>query len=91
MSEELLDGTDVVAFLQQVGGKRVTEGMTRGRLGNSGGADGILDSPLEDRFVKVMAAPLAGGAVHLEARGREDPLPSPVSAGARILAQERAG
>src|SRR4030095_396575 len=40
---------------------------------------------------RVMATPLTGAAVHVEACRREDPLPSPGSAGVRILAQERVG
>src|SRR2546426_1299485 len=42
VAEQLLDGPDVVTLLEQVGGKRVTEGVARGRLGNPGTADRIL-------------------------------------------------
>lgn len=37
------------------------------------------------RFVEVVAAALAGHPVHIEARGREDPLPAPLPAGMRVL------
>ena len=75
----------------EVRGKRVPEGMARGRLGNPRAPDRVLDRPLKDGFVEVVTATLAGDAVHVDARGREDPLPSPGSPGVRVLAQERPG
>src|SRR5690349_7457216 len=80
-----------MALLQEVRGKRVLEGMARGGLGNPRAPDRILDHPLKDRLEKVVAAPLAGHAVHVEACGREDPLPSPGLAGVPVLARERPG
>src|SRR5215470_20073496 len=84
-------GADVVAVLQQVGGERMPEGVARGGLGDPGAVDRLLHRPLKDGFVEVVPATLAGDAVHVNARGREDPLPSPGSAGVRVLAEERAG
>ena len=75
----------------EVRGKRVPEGMARGRLGNPRAPDRVLDRPLENRLVQAVAAPLTGHAVHIEASRREDPLPSPGSPGVRVLAQERPG
>jgi hypothetical protein len=91
VAQQLLDGADVVAVLQEVGGERVPEGVARGGLGDSGAADRILPRPLKDGFVEVVTATLAGDAVHVEARGREEPLPSQGSARVRVLAEERAG
>ena len=91
VAKKLLDGADVVALLQQVGGKRVTEGMARRRLGDPGGTDGILHRSLKHGFVKVVPASLAGDGLHVETRGGEDPLPAPFAAGVRVLAQQRAG
>lgn len=91
VAKKLLDGADVVALLQQVGGKRVTEGVARRRLGDPGGTDRILHRPLEHGFVEVVAAPLAGHGLYVETRGGEDPLPAPFAPGVRVLAQERAG
>src|SRR5262249_61751019 len=65
--------------------------MARGGLGNPRAPDRVLDRPLEDRLVQVVAATLTGHAVYIEASRREDPLPSPGSAGVRVVAQERAG
>jgi len=65
VAEQLLDGPDVVTLLEQVGGKRVTEGVARGRLGNPGTADRILHGALEDGFVEMVAAALAREAIHI--------------------------
>src|SRR5262249_50718241 len=74
------------------GGWRTSaEGAARGGLGDPSAADRVLHRPLKDRFVEVVPTTLAGDAVHVDARGREDPLPSPGSARVRVLAEERAG
>ena len=91
VAQQLLDGANVVAVLPQVGGERVPEGVARGGLGDPGAADRLLHRPLKDGFVEMVTATLAGDAVHVDARGREDPLPSPGSARVRVLAEERAG
>ena len=41
MAEELLDGADVVAVLEQVGRERVAKCVTARVLGDAGGADGV--------------------------------------------------
>src|SRR5262249_32549925 len=38
-----------------------------------------------------VAAALAGDAVHVDTRGREDPLPTPIPPGVRVFAKKRAG
>src|SRR5712691_2031511 len=73
----------------KVGGEGVTEGVAGGRLGNAGRADRVLHGPLENGFVEMVAAPLAGEPVHVDARRREDPLPAPLTARVRVLARER--
>ena len=89
MSEQLLHRTDVVPVLQQVGGERMPEGV-RGRAPDDPGpARGVLDRPLEDGLVQMMPAELAGEAVAVETRGREDPLPGSFSTGVRVLPQQR--
>jgi hypothetical protein len=91
VAEKLLDGPDVVVVLQQVGGEGVAEGVARGGLGETGGADRVLHGALEDRFVEMVAATLAGEPVHVQPRGREDSLPRPFAPGARVLPEEGAG
>src|SRR5262249_5108881 len=73
VAQQLLDGADVVAVLQQMGGERVPEGVARGGLGDPGAADRVLYRPLKDRFVEVEPTTLAGDAVHVDAGGRGDP------------------
>jgi hypothetical protein len=51
VSEQLLDGSNIVAILQEVSGKRVAEGMARGELGQSSLAHRLFHCPLDDRFV----------------------------------------
>ena len=91
VTEELLDGPDVVVILEQVGGKGVSEGVARGKLGNARGPDGVLHGALENGFVEMVAAALAGEAVHVESRGGEDPLPRLFAPRVRVLPQEGSG
>src|SRR5262245_15323986 len=88
MTEELLNGADIVVLLQQVSSERVAKRVARGGLGDAHAPHSVLDGPLEDRFVQVMAAPLASEVVHIDARRWEDPLPPPLATGFRILARQ---
>lgn len=69
MTEELLDGSDIVAVLEQVGGERMAERVAGRPLRDAGPLDGVPHGPLEDGLVKVMAPTLAGNAFHVEPRG----------------------
>ena len=69
----------------------MTEGIARRLLGNPGAADGILHRALENGFMEVVAATLGGQAVHVHARGGEDPLPPRVPAGVRAIARQGVG
>src|SRR5213594_3388770 len=93
MPEQLLDGPDVVAVLQQVRGKGMPERVTARVLEDAGLAqralDGTLDGTLDDRFVQVMAAPLAGEAIHVVSGRREHPLPADLASGDRVLSRQR--
>jgi hypothetical protein len=64
--------------------------VTRGRLGKPGGAYRILDSALQHGFVEMVPAPLPRDAIHIETRGRENPLPGPVAARLPVLTNESA-
>jgi hypothetical protein len=91
MTEELLDGADVVALLQQMGGENECRKVWH--------VAGLAMSALRTASLTarwrtdscVVAAPLAGQVVHVDARRREDPLPPPLAAGVRILARQRPG
>ena len=76
MAKEFLNGSDVVPVLEHVGGKGVPKCVAGGRLGQTRLADGFLDRPLQDRFVEVVPAALAGLSIDVDLPGQEDPLPS---------------
>src|SRR5262245_31686495 len=86
--EQLLDSADVLAGLQEVGGERMPERVARGPLRDPGAAHGVLDGTLQHRLVKMMAPPLVGRALHVDARRREHRLPPPLAPGLGILPAE---
>ena len=73
------------------GWQGVPEGVARGELLNARGTDGVLHGALENGFVEMVAATLAGETVHIESCGGEDPLPRPFASGMRVLPQEGSG
>ena len=60
-------------------------------LGDVGGDGGLADGALDDGFVKVVAAHIAGRGVGIGARGGKDPLPNPFARGAGVLAGQGLG
>jgi hypothetical protein len=88
VAKEFLDGADVVAGFEKVGGEGVAEGVGTDRFGKAGREGGLADGALHDGVVKVMATALLGGLVDVLARGREEPLPRPFAGGSRELAFE---
>ena len=56
MPKQLLDGSDVGATLQEVGGEAMSKSVTTRCLGNTGGADGELDRVLEIFLGNMVAA-----------------------------------
>src|SRR5947199_3012703 len=89
VTEELLDGPDVVVILEQVGREGVSESVARGELGNARGTDGVLHGALANGFVEMMAATLGGETADVERCGWEDPLPRPFAPGLWAPQQER--
>ena len=67
--KEALDGADVIAVLEEMGGERVPERVATGRLRDPGGADGVVDRTLDDTLVQMVAAALAGRAIDVRAGG----------------------
>jgi hypothetical protein len=51
MTEQFLDGADVVAVLEQVGGKTMAESVTTHGFVNFGAADGLLERSPKDSIV----------------------------------------
>ncbi len=63
MAEELLDGANVVAIFEQLGGKRVTKRMAARPLGEARLAYGGPDGALDDGLMKVVTAAGTGPPV----------------------------
>ena len=91
MAEEFLDGANVLAGLEEVGGEGVAEGVAGDSFGEVEGFCGGADGALEDGFVEVVAAGLAGGLVEVGSCRGEGPLPGPFFSGIGVLAGEGAG
>jgi hypothetical protein len=60
MSEEFLNRADVIAIFQQVRGKRMPQRVAVDRLGQPYVTRGLLDGPLQHRFVQMMPPVLTG-------------------------------
>jgi hypothetical protein len=89
VTEELLDGADVVARLEEVGGEAVPEGVAGGRFGEVSGLTGGVEGALEHCFVEVVASKLAA-VISVVASCGEDPLPRPFTFRKWVLVSERA-
>ena len=70
MSQQLLDGADVVPILQQVGREGMPKCMTGGGFRNPRSPNGFLHGPLQYALVEMVAAPLARDPIHIETRRR---------------------
>ena len=91
VAEEFLDGADVVAVLEEVGGEGVAEGVAADAFGEVGGSDGLFECFLESAFVEMVALPDFGVGVLDAATRREDPLPNPLFVRVWIFAIEGEG
>src|SRR5258708_36426068 len=60
-------------------------------LDGAGMAQRALDGTLDDGLVQVMAAALAGEAIHVVPGRRERPLPAELASGVRVFARQRVG
>jgi hypothetical protein len=91
VSEELLDGADVVALLQKVGRKRMAQGVGSGVFGDASGTDGGFDRTLDDGLMQVVPPPISGSAIDIVTGRWEDPLPRPVAPGGGVFSVQRVG
>lgn len=64
MAEEFLDGADIVAGFEEMGGEGVAKGVATDGFGDLGELDSGADGALEDLFVEVMAAGFAGARIN---------------------------
>ena len=91
VSEEFLDGADVVAVLEEVGGEGVAEGVGCDMLLDAGGFGSGANGFLEEGFVDVVAHGFFGGGVNGESRGGEEVLPCGFAGGFGVFAGEGVG
>ncbi len=91
VAQEFLDGADVVAGFEEVGGEAVAEGVGCGHFGDSGLEEGGVEGFLDDGGVKVMAAFLLGVAIVPEVFLGEEPLPFDFGVGVGVFVVEGVG
>ena len=91
VAKQFLDGTDVIAILQQVGGEAVAEGVGADALGDTGEFGRFVNRFLHTVFVQMMAALHAAAGIGREAVGRKDVLPEPVAVGVGVFALQGVG
>ena len=86
--QELLQGSNVVAVDQQVGGEGVAEGMAGRQLDDPRSPPGIMEGALKAPLVEMMAPALSGAGVPVEAGRRKDELPAPLPRRPGILPRQ---
>jgi len=91
VAEEFLDGANVVAVLQEVGGEAVAEGVGADALGDAGELGGFVNGFLHAVFVQMVAALRPTAGVGGEPVGGENVLPEPVAAGVGVFAFQGVG
>ena len=91
MSEQVLDGADVVIIFEQVGGKTVTKGMGGDMFLDLDELDGAFKSFIHCAGGDVMAADLVRSWIRGTLPGGEDILPDPFLMGVRIFTVEGMG
>lgn len=83
--QQLLDSSNVITRLEQMGRKGVAEGVTGGALGDAGSDYGVTYCALYRPRMQMVSNPLAGGPVPAGPDRRKDPLAGPIASGARKL------
>ena len=81
VSEQLLNGADVGAALEQVGGEGMAKGMCADVLREPGTANGHFDGFVDDAGINVMAAGHTRTRVYGQIPGGEHILPAPFLGG----------
>jgi hypothetical protein len=91
VTEEFLDGADVVAVLQKMGGEGVTEGVTTDALGDFGGANGLVEGFLDTAGMEGVTVGEGMAIVFFDSKGGKDKLPAPIPASVRVFFGEGMG
>jgi hypothetical protein len=91
MSEEFLDGPDIITILQEMSSKTVPKRMTARRLRDLARPNGVLDSVLQVSLRDMVPTCLAAPGIDGDFVGREDILPRPFTGRIRIFPVQGAG
>ena len=86
VAQEFLDGADVRAAAQKVGGKGMAQSMRGGGFLDAGFAGGLPDGALEERLAEVMAAHGLAARVDGEIGSGKGVLRDPFAGGAGVFA-----
>jgi hypothetical protein len=87
--QQLLNRSDVVSVLEQVGGERVTECVAGAMLFDVGQSHCFFDGALKDGFVQMMPTPNSGFGIQIVPMRGKHPLPSPCVVCIRVLSAKR--
>ena len=79
MTQQVLNGTDIVACLNEMGCKTVTKGVAVACFSYPGPAKGLLNSLLDGGFMDMVASFNLADGINGASGGREDKLPGPGS------------
>jgi hypothetical protein len=91
MSQKLLNGTDVVAGLEQVRSERMTQGVSGRPSADARRATCCFEGAGDGTFMQVPADLPAGAWIETESGGGKDELPGPLLARAGGLAVKSVG
>jgi len=86
MAQKLLDGSNVIATFEQVGGEGMPESVASGPLGQAGLHHRVPHGFLNERFIHVVASLFLCLWIHPAIFLGEYPLPTPFAGGIGILA-----
>ena len=78
VAEQLLDGSNVRATFQQMGGKAMAKSMAAGGFTDPNSSDCSVNRPLNDRGVEMMAPLFPSLPIPPTCHLREYPLPIPL-------------
>ena len=90
VTEQFLDGAEVVVVGEKMGGEAMAQGVGRGGLGDAGGVDGFFHGPLDEVIALMVAADGVAARVGGELGRRKDPEPGPLFAGIGVFGVETA-
>ena len=91
MTEEFLDGSNIIAILEQVRSEGMAQGVTTDALLNCGCASRLFNRTLQRGRIKMMAAFLSTARVTGTFGGGEKILPDELARGVGILGRECIG